>query len=472
MATPRFESPGSTVSPDERRERKRPADPRREAFWYRRVFTLKGALPEVARLKINKARYGTKVILNGQVVGEHGPNWTPGWFDVRPFLKGDGAQNELLIRVGASLAQVPPHLTEGWDFEKSRYIPGIFDSVELILTGAPYIVNVQTVPDVAKKSVRAVIELDRAATGPVKGVVREAKSGRGVGGASTEARSAKKVELTIPIRDPRLWSPEEPFLYELTLSTGADTTKTRFGMRSFRFDPEKKLAVLNGKPYFMRGSNVTLYRFFEDSERGNLPWDRDWVRRLHQKFKTMHWNSLRYCIGFPPELWYEIADEEGMLIQDEFPIWYGGRPDAWPKAITQQHLAVEFTEWMRERWNHPCVVIWDAQNESNTPETGKAIQAVRKLDLSNRPWENGWAEPQAPTDCVEAHPYMHIRGWQPKGKPFKMSEFAGMDGKPKLNKAQQALDVPIIINEYGWLWINRDGTLPTVSYTHLTLPTS
>ena len=36
-------------------------------------------------------------------------------------------------------------------------------------------------------------------------------------------------------------------------------------------------AVLNGKPYFMRGSNITLYRFFEDSECGNLPW-RDWVR--------------------------------------------------------------------------------------------------------------------------------------------------------------------------------------------------
>ena len=66
---------------------------------------------------------------------------------------------------------------------------------------------------------------------------------------------------------------------------------------------------------------------------------------------------------------------------------------------------------MRERWNHPCVVIWDAQNESHTAETGKALQAVRQLDLSNRPWENGWAEPQSPTDCVESHPYLFSRGW-------------------------------------------------------------
>ena len=35
----------------------------------------------------------------------------------------------------------------------------------------------------------------------------------------------------------------------------------------------------------------------------------------------MNWNSLRYCIGFPPDFWYDIADEEGILLQDEFPIW-------------------------------------------------------------------------------------------------------------------------------------------------------
>ena len=44
----------------------------------------------------------------------------------------------------------------------------------------------------------------------------------------------------------------------------------------------------------------------------------------------MHWNSVRYCIGFPPEMWYDIADEEGLLIQDEFPIWYW---DKWPAEL-------------------------------------------------------------------------------------------------------------------------------------------
>lgn len=463
LATPPFESPGSNISPAERLQRKRPADPRREAFWYRRSFNLQGPAPEVARLKVNKARYGTKVMLNGKTVGEHGPNWTPGWFDVQPFLKGNGEPNELLIRVGASLAQVPPHLTEGWDFEKSRYIPGIFDSVELILCGTPHIVNVQTVPDVENRRVRAVVELGAAASGQVKAVVREAKSGRVVGEAAVEARSARQLEFTVPIREARLWTPEDPFLYELVVDTGGDTSRTRFGLRTFTTDPASGRAVLNGRPYFLRGSNVCIYRFFEDAERGQLPWDRQWVRALHRRFKEMHWNALRYCIGFPPELWYEIADEEGILIQDEFPIWHGGGLDAWPKEITREHLAVEFTEWMRERWNHPCVVIWDAQNETTDDAVIAAtLSAVRGLDLSNRPWDNGWGSPQNPGDISEAHPYRANR------EGF-FANFANENGVPDIGPGTGRRPFvnlgrpPYLINEYGWLWINRDGTLPTLT---------
>ena len=86
----------------------------------------------------------------------------------------------------------------------------------------------------------------------------------------------------------------------------------------------------------MRGSNITLYRFFEDGECGRLPWDEKWVRLLHQRVKDMHWNCLRYCIGFPPEAWYDIADEAGILIDDEFPIWFGGDV---PKEMRSDELA-------------------------------------------------------------------------------------------------------------------------------------
>jgi len=80
---------------------------RRAAFWYRRTFTLDGPVPEVALLKIHKAKYGTKVFLNGRAVGEHLPCFTPALLDVKEHLEGDGRENELVVRVGADRECLP-----------------------------------------------------------------------------------------------------------------------------------------------------------------------------------------------------------------------------------------------------------------------------------------------------------------------------------------------------------------------------
>ena len=143
MAVPAFEGVGV-----------KDKDPRRAAFWYRRTFTIEGQLPAVARLKVHKARYGTRVSLNGQLLGDHVGCFTPGYFDAGKCLKGGGRRNELWIRVGASHTAVGDGVPWGHDFEKTRYIPGICDSVELILSGSPCIDSVQAVPDVPGKTVR------------------------------------------------------------------------------------------------------------------------------------------------------------------------------------------------------------------------------------------------------------------------------------------------------------------------------
>jgi hypothetical protein len=447
----------------------------RAAFWYRRTFKVAGAVPDVALLKIHKAAYGSRAFLNGKLVGEHLPSFTPGYFDVRLALRGPGAKNELTIRVGAFRDAVPPTIPAGWDFEKQRYIPGIFDSVELILSGTPHLVRVQCASEITNQTVRvqAVVGHRGARTfRPLRGTVREVNSGRLVGTRQSELLvfehdDQRTVEMRIPIRDCRLWSPEDPFLYELEMDLGTDAQRTRFGMREFHFDPASGRAVLNGRVRFLRGSNVTLYRFFEDAQRGDRPWREDWVRRLHRRFKEMHWEALRYCIGFPPELWYRIADEEGFLIQDEFPLWHlsGQRlAETWPGQLTSSELTREYTEWVQERWNHPCVVIWDAQNETVTDETGKAIQAVRGLDLSGRPWDNGWSAPQAPGDCFESHPYLF------QNPRFKLSGLATVSGVPRGNVFPNRNTNAIVINEFGWLWLNRDGTPTTLTravYTNL-----
>lgn len=440
------------------------------SYWYRREFTVRGEVPAVATLLVRKAAFGSTVYLNGTKVGESLASFTANHYDVRRALRGNGAVNELVIRVGGSRASLPPSVPTGWDFEKKSYIPGIFDSVELALSGTPNILNVQTAPDVPNKSVRVQASIHNsgpAISASLTFIVRETKSGKVVGRAETADETLapgadKTTDVRIPIADCRLWSPEDPFLYTLEASTSADTFQTRFGMRELRFelrqDGRPARAYLNGKPYFLRGSNVTLYRFLEDPDRADLPWNDEWVRTLHRRFKDMHWNSLRYCIGFPPEAWYRIADEEGIMIQDEFPIWEGGG-DQWPRELRYDELARQYSAWMQEHWNHPCVIIWDAQNESVTTETGAALAQVRNLDLSNRPWDNGWSQIMGENDVCESHPY-HFGDASMK-LSRAISDPVGMPWA--FGNSNPGNRHAYLINEYGWLWLNRDGTPTTLT---------
>jgi hypothetical protein len=440
--------------------------PLREAFWYRRTFTLAGPVPSVATLKVHKACYGTRVYLNGAFVGEHLPCFTPGLFNVRDRLRGEGKENGLIICVGTR-ESLPKHIYPGADGERNKCISGIYDSVELILSGTPHIESVQAVPELDAKTVRVVATLSNAGTAcavRVKYRVTEAVSGKPVGSVESAAveiapSEQKTVEARVPIAGCRLWSPDDPFLYRLEVDTGADRHTVRFGMRTFGFDPKTKLPTLNGKTCYLRGTNVCIFRFFEDSDRGDRPWREEWIRRLHKAFRGMHFNAARYCIGFPPEKWYDVADETGLMIQNEFPIWYG---DAWPKELTSGELTNEFREWMRESWNHPSIVIWDAQNEIHSELTSEAIRAVRNLDLSDRPWDNGQSSLQRPTDTYEIHPYVFnaspFSASPPhtKASSFRLSEFAHLPGVPSGDPPNVGHN-PVIINEYDWLWLTRDG---------------
>jgi beta-galactosidase len=443
-------------------------DTLREAFWYHRIFTLDKPVPPVAVIKVSKAMFGTKVFLNGIDLGEHLPCFTPGYFDAGGALKK--GENELVIRVGSCRSSLPFSVPDGFDFEKERYIPGIFDNVELILSGVPKITSVQTAPDISALQVRVQAKFENRGKknkSRISFTVKEAKSEQVAGKLVTKVQFTDKdeketiVDVKIPLKDCKLWSPEDPFLYYLEVETEGDKYETRFGMREFRYDTVLKMTILNGKPYFMRGSNITLYRFFEDEECKSLPWNNDWVRKLHRSFKQFHWNGLRYCIGLAPEEWYRIADEEGILIQNEFPIWYGGKGwNVWPEELKAEELAREYAEWMQEQWNHPCVVIWDASNETlshdgRTEEIADAIAKVRSMDLSNRPWDNSYSSVRSPGDVMELHPY-HFQN-----PDYKLRDNAEADinpgGSPDDSRYMK------LVNEYGWLWLNRDGTPTTLT---------
>jgi len=435
----------------------------RNWFWYRRTFEVP-TVRQVVILRINKAQFGSAVWLNGIKIGDHLPCFTAATFDVSWAIRQ--GKNELIVRVGAHPGVLPPTVSAGTDFEKIRWTPGIYDSVSIALSDNPVIQNVQVAPKITDSSIVVQTSVQNFGKNPVSFDLRQRVHAWKSLALLTTAKpyrltlapgQQKLVLQTVAVPGARLWSPESPNLYVLETGTGGDTASTRFGMREFRFDAATKRAYLNGRVYFMRGSNITLHRFFEDPLSGTLPWDEAWVRKLLVQIPhEMHWNSFRFCIGPVPDRWLDIADEAGLLIQNEYFVWTG---NAWHGPEEQVHfdsdeMVQEYKEWLGDNWNHPSVAIWDANNETWDPAFGeKIIPAVRGLDLSNRPWENSYNPPVGPDDPVEDHPY-EFQAMADGGAPFSMTTLENPGGMSPGAPTGHAL----ILNEYGWLWLNRDGT--------------
>lgn len=455
----------------------------RNYFWYRKAFQAP-APSQVALLKVNKAQFGTVLYLNGIRIGEHAPCFTSATFDVTRAIRWN-ASNVVVIRIGAHPGVLPPNVSQGTDFEKNRWTPGIYDDVSLMTMNNPVISVVQVAPKLASSadpipSILVQTELrnysDQAVTTRLQQEVFERISNQVASqkiSTSVEipAGAIKLVTQTIPVPAAHLWSPEDPFLYQLVTSTSGDNTTTRFGMREFRFDTVTQRAYLNGRPYFLRGSNITLHRFFEDPEVGTLPWNEAWLHRLLVEIpKQMHWNAFRFCIGPVPDRWLEIADESGLLIENEYMVWVGGAGNSlWQSPYDPDEMINEYKEWMRDNWNHPSVAIWDATNESWLPEfTTRVIPAVRSLDLSNRPWENSYNSPAGVDDPVEDHQYllynMAMNGSNDQSdSSFKIADLETLMG-PMPEWAGNKSGHAMILNEYGWLWLNRDGTPTLLTY--------
>jgi hypothetical protein len=457
---------------------------RRNYFWYRKRFVAPSRR-DVAILEVDKAQFGTVVYLNGIRIGEHNSCFTAGYFDVSRAIHWN-KPNVVVIRIGAHPGVLPPTVTGGTDFEKLRWTPGIYDSVSLLAADNPIISSVQVAPRLALSpgsvpSALVQTELrnytEHAIDTPLRQQIVEWKSGHP---ATTVQEvtvhlapgETKLVKQSLALPGAQLWSPEHPFLYVVDTQTRGDSKTTRFGMREFHFDTVTQRAYLNGRPYFLRGSNIALHRFFEDRESGTLPWDDAWTRRLLVDIpKEMHWNAFRFTIGPVPQRWLDIADETGLLIQYEYAVWVGSPVyTVWKSSYDIPQMLSEYTEWMRDSWNHPSIVIWDATNESTLPEFGtKIVPAVRTLDLSNRPWENSYNAPNGADDPVEDHMYFleSVGGKfdaSEGGKPFELSDLEWMDGTSSnpFTKSAHAK----IINEYGWMWLNRDGS-PTLLTEHL-----
>ena len=437
---------------------------RRDAFWYRREFMVPAAVGPVAILKIHKAKYGMQAWVNGEPVGSHLGAFTLAEVDVSDTVVR-GSTNSIVVRVGADKSQVPATIPTGEDLEKELWFPGIWDDIALSFSGEQRIVRVKIEPDIESGRVTILTTIENHSSQSRRIALRQevAEIGVGAGALSTSSSvllspGESTTSQTIAIENPHLWAPGDPFLYVLRTEirgdrTSEDRRETRFGMRSVEWrSGDDKGFYLNGEPCFLRGSNLSLHRFFQDPERAGLPWDRDWVRRLLTiAVDDMNWNSMRISIGRLPNFWYDLADELGILLADEFMMWsLSGESTNW----SLEEMETEYVSWVQENWNHPSIAWWDASNETSDPKSTMVVERVRSLDPT-RQWENGGHNPpQGPNDPVEEHVYLLVG----LADLRQLSDFA--NPVPVVPGTAKAPGHPYILNEYHLLWLNRDG-LPT-----------
>ena len=444
--------------------------------WYRRKIKIdKNLSGQQLFLTIRKSQYVTMVYVNGMLMGRSIECYTPIDFNITGAVKF-GEENEILIQVG-DRAWLPSEAAGSTDKEKIRYMPGIWDDVFISATGKLRVDRILFLPSLAKKSVTAKI-LVRNTNPPqmeygasmydhcrMEFTIREKKSGKPVAHQTIEGNAKRDnrtfFELNIPVEEPVAWSPESPFLYEgeVRIYDGdrlADKYSVNFGMRDF--SARGRFFTLNGERYYLRGSNITLQRFFEDPDCGNLAWDREWVKKMLIDIpKSIEWNAMRICVGIVPDFWYDLCDEYGIVLQNEWLYWQN---HGWDEQIRR-----EYTDWVWSDGNHPSIVIWDAINENWDAFIGNMlIPELKRLDPT-RIWDAGYmtSEEMGGNDEMdEPHPYRLLNTTPMSAdeaknyferRPYDLGELDNW------NESRSVLEagVPQLVNEYGWIWLWRDG---------------
>jgi beta-galactosidase len=288
--------------------------------------------------------------------------------------------------------------------------------------------------------------------------VFEKKGGRAVAEYQNKTvirrEAVAEISAELSLESPHAWTPDDPFLYGVRLTVGSekqesDRMEQSFGMRDF--ERRGKAFYLNSQKIFLRGSNITLQRFFEDPECSNLAWDKAWVKKMLIDIpKGLDWNSMRICVSVVPDFWYDLADEYGLLLQNEWLYW---QHHGWDEQVKK-----EYTDWVWADGSHASIAIWDAINENRDDYIGNTlIPELKKLDPT-RIWDAGYmtASHMADDEMDEPHTYMG----RPGDNEFKKNPYplGNLDFRPAMLKKMEQSNAAQLVNEYGWVWLWRDGT--------------
>lgn len=353
-----------------------------DKMWYRRTFKVP-ANWNGQRLLVHfgAVDYECEVFVNKQSVGTHKGGYDPFSFDITSKIKGPGLQEITVRAFDPTDAGGQPRGKQTLYPGGIMYTPtsGIWQTVWLEPLPQTAISDIKLVPNVDNSTLSLHATTAGAATGLTVAV--EVKDGnKTVATFNGNANS----DLTIPVPNPKLWSPNSPFLYDLKITLKSGNTKidsltSYFGMRKISMAQvgEFKKMMLNNEFLFQFGP---LDQGFWPDGLYTAPTDLA-IKNDLLKNKEFGYNMIRKHIKVEPYRWYYWADKLGILIWQDMP-----SPNSYtsnPQPIDEIAYKSEMGTMIKTHWNSPSIVSWVVFNESQGQHnTQELVNGVMKLDPS------------------------------------------------------------------------------------------
>ena len=318
-----------------------------------RIFLHFGAVDQCCTLSVN-----------GQRAGTHEGGYLPFSFDITDLLTGE--ENALRLEVDDTLSRDYPYGKQHKRPHEMWYTPvsGIWQTVWL-----------EAVPDTGGiRSLRITPDL----TGITLAVETDAPEWS-VTVSDLLTRTSREKTLRLELPDPHLWTPDDPYLYDLTVTTNTDRVESYFALRTVtmrEMDGHTRLC-LNGEPIFLHG--VLDQGYFTDGL--YLPHEPGEYERDILRMKELGFNLLRKHIKVEPEEFYYQCDRLGMLVLQDM-VNSGGyswlfdtviptfvskwRPDSLPfarRGARHRFFEQHTRDTQRQLYNHPSIVGYTIFNE-------------------------------------------------------------------------------------------------------------
>ncbi len=344
-----------------------------ERMYYRRTFTVPaGWSGQHVQLNFGAVMWQSKVWVNGTLLGTHEGGYDGFSYDVTSALRA--GSNEIIVGVWA------PVDTQDIPLGKQRlnrggiwYTPssGIWQTVWLEPTPATRITRLDTTPNVAAGGLDLVVQGSSAG----QAVHAQVLSGGQVVG---EANGTTGTSFRVPVPNARLWSPDDPFLYDLEVTLGSDAVGGYFGMRSVGKAMLGGVLrpTLNGKFVFQLG---TLDQGYWPDGLYTAPTD-DALRFDLEQQKALGFNMVRKHIKVESDRWFYWADKLGLMVWQDMPALVAGRNAS---ATGEARYETELRRMVDNHKGITSIVQWIPFNEGwGEFQAGRITDLVKSLDPS------------------------------------------------------------------------------------------